>query len=275
MFKNCLFRYRQYNEFTLKEILYNELWHSTVKGLNDPFEFPFFFNRDYKYEEAQVWYLLDKLEVRSMEDIIEYRENKTKSLPILIKFLDDFIDNLEIDIRKDILESNVCCFSKKDRDSLMWSHYADGMRGLCIVYDKSSLHDSGVKLCDVEYTKSVIKTNIEDLKVKPKNRYAIKRYEATFSTTFDEIYKFSYFKHLNWKYEKETRSIITNKHNDFSPDGQIVKIKNDAIRAVIIGNKMQQSNKDIVKMICRTKNIPIFDAEPNLKNFSILYKETT
>ncbi|WP_305846033.1 hypothetical protein [Photobacterium kishitanii] len=110
MFKNCLFRYRSYNEFTLKEILYNELWHSTVKGLNDPFEFPFFFNRDYRYEDSKTWYLLDKLKMKSMDDIIKFREKKEISLPILRDFIDICVDELEKKIRNDILDSNVCCF---------------------------------------------------------------------------------------------------------------------------------------------------------------------
>lgn len=38
--EKCLFRYRYFNKSTTKEILNKEIWHSDVKNLNDPFEFP-------------------------------------------------------------------------------------------------------------------------------------------------------------------------------------------------------------------------------------------
>ncbi|WP_305846032.1 DUF2971 domain-containing protein [Photobacterium kishitanii] len=164
-------------------------------------------------------------------------------------------------------------FSKKDKNSLMWSHYADGMRGLCIVYDQQSLHNSGIKLSEIKYVESVIKTNIYDLKSEKITTTNPNDYDANFILNHHEIYKHSYFKHLNWKYEEETRSIITNKDDIFESNGQIIKINDDTIKAVIIGNKMPRYNQDIIKMICKNKKIPIYLSEPNLRNFSVSYKE--
>ena len=43
---NKLYRYRPYNENTLRELIEGELWHSHVRNLNDPFEHPFDFDWD-------------------------------------------------------------------------------------------------------------------------------------------------------------------------------------------------------------------------------------
>ncbi|MCF5874523.1 hypothetical protein [Aeromonas veronii] len=38
--EKCVFRYRAMNKNTMKEVLNSTIWHSTIEGLNDPFEFP-------------------------------------------------------------------------------------------------------------------------------------------------------------------------------------------------------------------------------------------
>ncbi|GAA04810.1 DUF2971 domain-containing protein [Photobacterium leiognathi] len=273
MFDGNLFRFRTYNEFTLKEILYDELWHSTVNNLNDPFEFPFFISRKHRYDNAELLFILDSLKMRTMDDIYSYRNESDRIYPVLREFVDECLDSLEYKIRKDILKTNVCCFSKEHKNSLMWSHYADGMRGLCIVYNKNELIKSGVNLADIKYVDSVDKTNIYDLnlvEVDTKNR---DKYIATISAYLDDLYKYSYFKSIDWKYEKEVRSIITHNNDNFIPGGQIVSLGKSAITAIIVGSKMPKYNRDIIQMICKEKNITLYLAEPNLSSFSVSYKK--
>ena len=272
MINNCLFRYRSHNEFTLKEILYNELWFSSVKNLNDPFEFPFFFSREYNYSLIDLLYTLDKLKVRGMDELIQFSKSFNETSPLLREFLDGWIDQLELKVRKDILETNVCCFTKKSDNSLMWSHYADGMKGLCIAYDKQLLSDSDILLEEIKYVDSIKKAHIYNFELKDTEKSTIDNYHATIVVGHNELYKYSYFKHHNWKYEEELRSIIIKYNDKYKSDGQIIKIKKNTIKGVIVGYKMPEYNKRIVEMICKSKNIELYMAIPNLKNFTVSYK---
>jgi hypothetical protein len=38
--------------------------------------------------------------------------------------------------------TGICCFSETPTNELMWAHYADQFRGLCIAYDFSNLRES-------------------------------------------------------------------------------------------------------------------------------------
>lgn len=273
MIQNCLFRYRSYNEFTLKEILYDELWFSSVENLNDPFEFPFFFNRDYKYDYWDLLRIYTECKIRTIDQIITLNKNDDLSPEKQLNLIDDLITELESNIRKDILESNVCCFTKKSNNSLMWSHYADGMRGLCIAYDQDLLSEANVTWEKIEYVNLIKKMHISDCRVEETDKSTNDHYHAKIIFDHNDLYKYSYFKHLNWKYEEEVRSVITKFDDKHIVNGQVWKIKENTIKGVIVGYKMPKYNMDIIRMICRNKNIPIYIAEPNLKNFTVSYKK--
>lgn len=119
---------------------------------------------------------------------------------------------------EDVLERNeVICFSGKWNDKLMWSHYADSHRGICLEY---SLRFGGkYEVFPMTYVKK--RQNFENelsewIKVKGE---ALSSLCKNHNMTEDQkrrmhiCGKIMYTKDWIWKYEKEYR-IVTRNNND-------------------------------------------------------------
>ena len=144
-----------------------------------------------------------------------------------------------------------CCFSKGHNrnlcKSLMWSHYADGLRGFCLAFDEDILLDSLsllneesiIVLNPVEYSNSVPVFNIYDhidnyLKGETEHHFA------------DEFYfQVRSMKANSWKYELEYRAISSKAGiHPYSPD---------AVFEVFIGENMNPKNRLTLQSILSTR----------------------
>lgn len=100
-----LYRYRPLNQFTLNEILKQEWWLSDVKSFNDPFEL----------EYRDVWKL--EREEDMPYDLPDFRSKQRK-------MYNDLDGKL-----------GIVSLSQTYQNILMWSHYADSHKGVCIEYE--------------------------------------------------------------------------------------------------------------------------------------------
>jgi hypothetical protein len=48
------------------------------------------------------------------------------------------LQGLRADLQKDVDQAGIACFSKVRDDILMWAHYADKHKGLCLEFDGSA-----------------------------------------------------------------------------------------------------------------------------------------
>lgn len=126
----------------LETLFHNNLWFSSHKKFNDPFDC------DYPF-------LIDV----SLEDYRRFAEmcstKKTDPSPIIREYEEASLEERKLilnGVRKLFLEKiaswGVCCFSKIWDSILMWSHYADKHSGICIGYDEST---SDRELNEVRY----------------------------------------------------------------------------------------------------------------------------
>ena len=110
---------------------------------------------------------------------------------------------------------SICSFSKNYKNHLMWSHYADGHRGIVIGFE---IQDSDSIVDKVNYN-------------------GLASFQ-TFPQKFDE-FKLVFLNKLNeWEYEQEYR-IITKKQS-------YIKIK---IKEVIFGSETQDYDKEVIKKL--------------------------
>jgi len=98
-----LYRYRFYNDKNLDSVKNNYLWMSSPRDFNDPFETVKIINLQEKIEEL------------------------------------NFSPEIEANYREGVEKSKILCFCKSDRNLLMWSYYADGLKGFVIGYDQHKL----------------------------------------------------------------------------------------------------------------------------------------
>ncbi|MBQ6752320.1 MAG: DUF2971 domain-containing protein [Clostridia bacterium] len=146
------------------------------------------------------------------------------------------------------------CLTTSPTNRLMWSHYADSHKGICIEYDLSSF------IAETTLLPVVYSSNRPQLPWK----YVIsltgdsteKATKALFSTLFtkDEI----------WQYENEWR-IIIQKSNE--PNIEV------PITAIYIGARINPKNKAKILKIAKKNNIPVKQMKLDRGKYDLLFYE--
>jgi hypothetical protein len=118
----------------------------------------------------------------------------------------------------------IYCVSEKNNDLLMWSHYSDSHRGLCLEFDASTEETLFWEAFKVIYQEDYPTVNIMDI------------------GKAEEFRKALLTKSTHWKYEEERRILKTKQeggpgHYQFSPE---------LLTGVILGTLMSDRNKEIV-----------------------------
>lgn len=111
----------------------------------------------------------------------------------------------------------IACFTNCWHNSLMWGHYADGMRGVCIKYE---IPDSDIH--KVEYG----------------NPYEVSTYNILTGKVEQEVERTFLRKNKDWSYENEFRII---RREDF------YRIRKGAVKAIYFGYKCDSGK---AKFVC-------------------------
>ena len=200
-----LYKYRPLNDYTLECLTYNSIYLSRIDQLNDPYDcYPIFTTIDLKnaffrspgfrnqFQKAHNIALSDDEYNRIVNSADGY---KTYSEICLAKglhriTLGDADANIVKETQAIVAEfrdrTGISSFSETNDSTIMWSHYSDHHKGICIEYDfivvdKETIH----RIYPVYYT--------DDLP------------QITFIDGGNSFIHASLQKGLAWKYEKEWR----------------------------------------------------------------------
>jgi Protein of unknown function (DUF2971). len=133
-----LYRYVKLADYSIDDIINNRISLSAISEFNDLFD--------------STYSPYESIETRDKQ--IEEKKDKLKTIVYNngLDGLSEFINSYS-DIQKEISDFNakmgyralngvgvyVCCFSTSINSVLMWSHYADSNKGICISYDFNQL----------------------------------------------------------------------------------------------------------------------------------------
>jgi len=131
-----IYKYTRITDHSVDSIKNSYLWFSSPDFLNDPFDL------NYRYSESFMNEIL-ALSVKQLKnDIINelQRKNKKINQESFDRQINDLLKNeFYIEQTMEFLKSNiqysVCCFTEKFDNILMWSHYAEKHKGICLIYD--------------------------------------------------------------------------------------------------------------------------------------------
>jgi hypothetical protein len=272
-----LFKYCPVNPYSLTNLDNNQLFLNHYSSFNDPFEcmcdvlygFPKLEERSERLIRIlNAWGFGDPDDQLVVELYGEYSESLEEAEP----FIGYFIDNARIG-----------CFSSRDTNLLMWAHYADGLRGFCIEFDRDLIISEGIdaRVYQVLYadTPSVIDASLMAVlydqrdynndayfdvstRAKYEGRDAsgeLSMYDDGFKEASDrlrEIYqKMLATKPLSWSYEEEWRIIDFAKRTSLS--GVLMEYPVGAIKSVVIGEKMSPEDQEAIKALVKKKNTGI------------------
>lgn len=203
-----LFKYRKFDKSCLELLLNRELWFASPATLNDPFE-----------AESSIHEVLDAVWARYP---IPTAERKA----------------YEEYLHHQLSSAGICSFSKARKNQLMWSHYADEHKGVCIGFKEHKIRPQG--------------SNIYPIDVTYQDEYPFQEIIERFNY-FERIHGMNNLKSIvgdilisilgtkytSWKYERERRLVFVKSiAHKFEPD---------AINSIAFGLRMTERDRQTLR----------------------------
>lgn len=235
-----LYKYRSLSDgskkYTLDIFRKCELYFSAPQNFNDPF--------DCKLSPI-IGSQKEFAEAMAERQILNYKkEDVVASLnanPNLLQKFKDAVGNV-------MNRHGICCFSKKNADLLMWSHYADCHTGICLEFDVTKDPGFFTFPINVHYQDAYPKIDISE-----EDKY--KEYVITLIST----------KYSEWSYEEEIRIMKdSNKAYSFEPS---------ALISVTFGCKVEdaviEEVKHVVEANLNLKHVKFYKAVMDDTDFKL------
>jgi len=212
-----LYKYKPCNIQHLRSFIVDSLLYlSAHSELNDPFEV-----------QSELRFVGDGPHPASIHKYL-FKENrltlkKRKEIQKRLSSPEAIRDTIRKHLKVAVENTGFHSFTSKPRDLLMWSHYADAHRGVCLIF--STAHD--------------IDTFIQALPVSYSERFPV--FEYFESPDGDLVKKAFLTKALPWKYESERRI--------FSPKlaKKFLSIKSSSLVGLILGAKINIEHENAVR----------------------------
>jgi len=143
----------------------------------------------------------------------------------------------------------VTCFTENDNNSLMWSHYSDGHKGMVIEFETNIAFKVKPQIIKIKYVEEPPSIIVPYWALKDSNS----------STSSVHQKKILGYKHIIWKYEKEYRIQfdVNILRKEKSADGEellLFDIPKESIRRVVMGCRMSPKCFEELKAILNQSN---------------------
>ncbi|WP_395045983.1 DUF2971 domain-containing protein [Flavobacterium sp.] len=269
-FPKSFFKYRGLSEQTIGNIEQNYIWLADIGTLNDPFECSIQVDND---ECLREYYASDKFhnlfKILTGQSLVakEVKKLTTSQKPFLeySKICIDrkipFMQSPEEQISKvqkrwsEIVEETnrnlrICSFSLIKNSLLLWSHYSDEHKGICIEYDFEDVDELRNFLQPIIYSEKVHKIGIfED-----------------YNTM--QMIGSSLVKSREWEYENEWRLTIFKQGDNFPQ-----KMETPNPIGIYLGTRFhlnKQELKEKLFRIAKERNIPIYQMIKDPQEFKLI-----
>jgi hypothetical protein len=220
----------------------NYLYFSEWEGLNDPFEGQVSFRQSYSKDEI-FEFLRRRIPVAFADSLIEKaKKDSNNFLPILESMLPQ--------IAKDVLDKankkvKICCFSKKNNNILMWAHYADSHKGICLEFDYQQDVLVFSELIPMQYKTNYLQYNI-------------------FGDREEICKKLVSHKSIDWKYEDEYRVF------KFETNENVIFYKPQALKSVIFGCKASENTiREVKKSLSHNPHLVLKKCETDNNSYKL------
>lgn len=205
-----LYKYRSISSLD-KILINNSLWFSKPEDFNDPFDCRIIHDTQNSVKEITDYLIRNNIpSFEAKKTAVEYKNNRPKELSeIITKTVDEQIS-----------KTGVCCFSTVNDNILMWSHYSESHKGVCLKFDVLEDPDFFMIPLHMDY----------------QNDYSTFNYIREEREIVSKILK---LKSTEWSYEKEIRVIKPSQIG-------LIEFNKNALSEIIFGCKV---NKNEIKRI--------------------------
>jgi hypothetical protein len=241
-----LYKYRPINSWTIKGLSEKTIHFTCPNDYNDPFDCRINLLIDGTDEEWESY--------RQRMGITAEELNLYKSARIITaENSGTYFREIQ---RHTLLNIRISCFSEVPDNILMWSHYADSHKGICLMFET-------IKFDTIQF----MVFNKEDLEYKTSNlppdhsgiikiRYADKLPQAYNHLEYnkDKIAPFLLTKSTDWDYEKEWRMLLP-KEALTTEDPRYLE---NQLKGVIFGLSCTEENKTVVKEALKGQSVVFY-----------------
>jgi len=239
-----LYRHRQINIRTIENIVNNKLSFSIGDTFNDPFDAtskiptkfsPKSYSEFVRYNDPN----LSAEEVASRTKAIHKAlDPENCNHEAIVEIINGAISKIDYHLKN----TYIACLNTNYREPLLWSHYADGHRGICLKFNKEKItsNDEVILSRKVDYNDEPIDIFREIIDVKSP---AFKNY----------LFK----KSSHWEYEEEYRLIARIARNETQENSKYLNIdyENDTLETIIFGAKCRPDEILTVMKLTKVTNV--------------------
>lgn len=254
MVPEVLYKYRNFEKYTVLGLIHGTYWLATPSQLNDPFD-------------AQLQPVVEpipkKIFYNEIDNFISQQKNSHKTL---FNF-----ENIELlyegDIPSEVLVDNVRAFtrsvesiateigifslSETSTSTTMWSHYGDEHKGICIGYKSDNILNIP-NSSDQKRINPICYLPEEELSRNAYLLYARSSIGADIQLLVDYTLSLLSQKSTDWKYEKEWRLLVP------YLSSQAVEYGLEAIQSITFGLRTPIEVKSTVRKILKNNHIEYF-----------------
>lgn len=251
--RTFIYKYRSDSDFTLDELFHSYIFFSGRDHLNDPFDcFPALLKSNPKSDNVRRFIVNEltqsfpMLKGKHFQEIVQNTINGLTSGDSYLRHVNSLIDQLSNQI-------GISCFTTLPDNLMMWSHYANFHRGVCLKFDISRDSLFFDDISEVKYT-----DKFKPKEVDLERGKEVENFRNLFLTKSEA-----------WKSEKELR-LIRVKSGKYP-------IKPNALVAIIFGIKITDKfRRDIINST--QKNYPYleyYQAKPYSDSFDLRFDKLT
>lgn len=219
----------------LKSLDGNYLWFSDPQDFNDPYDCNLLFDTDNNAREIRDFITREKLRKLRVGDAKLLQNNTDELVNRFLRNPNGLRKALHAISKRFIDNYGICCFSEDPYELLLWSHYADKHRGVCIKFDINQ---------DLDFFRFPLKVDY------PANYPLFNYIRASLNPSPSQMTIQFFFatKPYNYRYETEVRIIKENATS--TPHRGAIKFRKEALIEVVFGYKTSnQQMKELHDLI--------------------------
>ena len=235
MNKKKLFKYRSVNKNLVKSLIHSQIYFSNPDKLNDPYDC-----------QVELFDALDRAILQS-DGVQKNALKQTRKGKRIFE-----------QINSDIREFGVCSFSLTAKNHVLWTHYADEHKGICLMYKipNDFIIDPANEIIGfsaVVYSNNAITEFFKN--------FAFPKEIKVTDIGVEALKKLLTSKDKDWKYEREAR-LIRKKSGSLN-------IPNQFLTQIIFGLRTSESDKSLVREIIESKyeNVQFVQAKRGSEDF--------
>ncbi|MFZ6747551.1 DUF2971 domain-containing protein [Undibacterium sp. Ren11W] len=248
-----IYKYESFSAQSLKNLKAQSIYFGSPLGFNDPYDCAL---KPSIKEPTNQELELFRAEYSKKDDVpldMQERFRSANILDLRRMIVGNAVPILEKHTQKFLKNNGVSCFSEKNDDLLMWSHYGGRYKGFCLGFITE--FEPFIKMKKVQYTS-----------VMPK----FDAVSALVTGNYEQILDLFCTKSEAWSYEKEWRCL----HTDV---GTLYTYESKALDSIYFGPDIDEQSLQIICLIIagQNPNVKFWRGERSSEKFEVNFKEFT